>query len=59
MHSLSNSEALLTEEQIEHRSKINSKNLDQFMEQLHARLGDDALTSIRLLNIARNMPLNS
>ena len=51
---LSNSEALLTEEQIEHRSKINSKNLDQFMEQLHARLGDDALKSIN--TVAEHCP---
>ena len=51
---LSDSEALLTEEQIEHRSKINSKNLDQFMEQLHARLGDDALKSIN--TVAEHCP---
>ncbi|MEE3011416.1 MAG: hypothetical protein VX350_03705, partial [Pseudomonadota bacterium] len=51
---LSESDALLTEEQIEHRSKINSKNLDQFMEQLHARLGDDALKSIN--TVAEHCP---
>ena len=51
---LSDSEALLTEEKIEHRSKINSKNLDQFMEQLHARLGDEALKSIN--TVAEHCP---
>ncbi|MEC7079172.1 MAG: DNA polymerase Y family protein, partial [Pseudomonadota bacterium] len=35
---LSESDALLTEEQIGYGSKINSKNLDKFTEQLHARL---------------------
>ena len=51
---LGESEALLTEKQIGHESKINSKNLDQFMEQLHARLGDDALKSIN--TVAEHCP---
>ena len=51
---LSESDALLPEEQVECRSKINSKNLDQFMEQLHARLGDDALKSIN--TVAEHCP---
>ena len=51
---LSESDALLTEEQIGHGSKINSKNLDQFMEQLHARLGDDVLKSIN--TVAEHCP---
>ena len=51
---LSESDALLTEERVECRSKINSKHLDQFMEQLHARLGDDALKSIN--TVAEHCP---
>jgi len=51
---LSESDTLLTEGQIGHGPKINSKNLDQFMEQLHARLGDDALKSIN--TVAEHCP---
>ena len=44
---ISNSDSLLIEERTDRRSdSIGDKNLDQFMEQLHARLGGDALKSI-------------
>jgi protein ImuB len=46
---------LLAEERIGRRSDgIGDKNLDQFMEQLHARLGGDALKSIN--TVAEHCP---